>query len=210
MSQRRLLIDNDAFILLAGAGYLQTGIEALGFTLEDSRRLAPLEFMLRKPAKCLLRYSPEARNRALEQCDRVLGLKEGPSSTILAQFAEVSDMDDGEAVLYGLAAEQPCCYLASNDKRAMLAVATDARLATVRAAVAGKVICVETVTQLLIAADGAGVVADRFGGEKCTDKRLASILSPATNGRPEDCLAGLDSFIEGLRRRLGTDFLLHR
>ncbi|MBX3732241.1 MAG: hypothetical protein KF791_06565 [Verrucomicrobiae bacterium] len=207
MSQRRLLIDNDAFILLAGAGYLQTGVEVLGFAFEDARRLDSLEFMLRKQAKCLLKYFAEVRNRALEQCSRVPGLNERPAVTVLAQFAEVPNMDDGEALLYGLAAELPLHYLASNDKQAMVAVATDPRLTAIRAAVAGKVICVEAVTRLLIAADGAGAVAERFGGLNCSDKRLASILSPATTGRPEDCLTAADSNLESLRRQLGTDFL---
>ncbi|MEI9960075.1 MAG: hypothetical protein WDM76_02770 [Limisphaerales bacterium] len=51
MSARRLLIDNDAFVLLSGAGLLEDAISEAGFSMEDSRRLASLEFMLRKPAK---------------------------------------------------------------------------------------------------------------------------------------------------------------
>lgn len=207
MSQRRLLIDNDAFILLSGAGYLQRGVEVLGFSFEEARRLPALEFMLRKPARSLLNHPAEIRNRALEQCGRVPSLNERPADAVLAQFTGVPEMDDGEAVLYGLAAEQSLHYLASNDKRAMIAVATEARLKAIRATVAGRVICVEAVTRLLIISEGAEAVAERFGGLNCSDKRLATILSPATTGRPEDCLAGVDSNLDSLHRQLGGDFL---
>ncbi|MBN9691869.1 MAG: hypothetical protein J0M24_16635 [Verrucomicrobia bacterium] len=123
------------------------------------------------------------------------------------QFANVPNVDDGEAVLYGLASEQSFYFLASNDKRAMLAVATDARLERIRAAVAGKIICIEAVTRRLIESYGPGLVAERFGGLNCSDKRLACILSPAFTDRPGDCLVGIDSSIESLRRQLGADFL---
>lgn len=49
MSQRRLLIGNDAFIMLAGASLLEQAISEAGFTMAEARRLRSLEFMLRKP-----------------------------------------------------------------------------------------------------------------------------------------------------------------
>jgi hypothetical protein len=116
-------------------------------------------------------------------------------------------IDSGEAMMYGLLADHPLHFLASNDKRAMTAVATQPRLANIRAAVAGKVVCVETVTRILLQADGPTAVADRFGGLNCPDKRLASILSSATSGSPEDCLMGIESCLNHLHRQLGQDFL---
>jgi hypothetical protein len=190
MTKRRLLVDNDAFILLSGAGFLQQAIESLGCSFENARRLQSLEFMLRKPARCLLKYSADVRNRALEQCGRMPSLEIRPASTLLEQFVTVQEVDDGEAVLYGLVAEQPHCMLASNDKRAMLAVATDRRLASVREAVSGRIICMETVVKVLIGMESPSIVAERFGGLNCSDKRLATVLSLAGSGRPQDCFVG--------------------
>jgi hypothetical protein len=68
MSTRRLLIDNDAFVLLAGAGLLEDAIARAGFLVKESRRLASLEFMLRKPAKAFQKYPAEVISRALEAC----------------------------------------------------------------------------------------------------------------------------------------------
>jgi hypothetical protein len=163
--------------------------------------------MLRKAAKCLRKYPADIRNRALEECGRVPGLEEMPQTATLALFDQVPEIDEGEQILYGLLADQPLHFLASNDKRAMTAVATNPRLANLRAAIAGKVVCVETVTRRLIQADGPTVVADRFGGLNCPDKRLATILSPATSGSPDDCLLGIESYLSQLHRQLGQDFL---
>jgi hypothetical protein len=207
MSLRRLLIDNDAFILLAATGYLQNGVELLGFNFNEVRRLSALEPMLRKPARSLSGFSADIRNRALEQCGRVPEITATPGDSSLELLGNVTGLDDGEAILYGLAAEHPCWFLASNDKRAMTAVATDLRLTRVRAAVAGKVICLEAVAKLLIQTQGATLVADRFRGAQILDRRLDSILSPAFSNRPEDCLPAVNSFLAGLDRQFGADFL---
>lgn len=208
MSQRRLLIDNDAFILLAGASLLKQAIAQLGFELDQARRLPALLPMLRKPARAFQKYPREVLSRALEECDLVAEIDEAPSVTTRELFASgIQGVDDGEAVLLGLTAEHSFYYLASNDKTAMRAVAKEARLMGIRKAVAGRVICMESVTLKLIQTQGPEAVAQRFGAVGASDKRLASILSPASSGRPQDCLVAAESFIASLRRELGNDFL---
>ncbi len=208
MSERCLLVDNDAFVLLAGAGLFHEAIDALGFAYAEARRLPALVHMLRKRARAFQKYPPEVLSRALEECDQVRELVEVPSSETQGLFAPgIQEVDAGEALLLGVAAEHSLFYLASNDKRAMRAVATDARLKRLRSMVAGRVICMEAVTRKLIQAEGLEAVAQRFGGVTASDKRLAAILSPASTGRPQDCLAAAESFLSGLRRELGDDFL---
>jgi hypothetical protein len=207
MSERRLLIDNDAFVLLAGAGMLREAVERLGFSVSEARRLRSLEFMLRKRATAFQKYPAEVLSRALEECGRVPQLEAVPNPDIQRLFESFVGIDDGEARLYAVTAEHSLYYLASNDKTAMRVVATNDRLKSLREMVAGRVICMEAVTRKLIQTKGPESVAQRFGGIAAADKRLAAILSPATTGRPQDCLAAVESFLNGLRNELGADFL---
>lgn len=209
MSERRLLIDNDAFVLLAGAGYLQQSVETLGFDYADARRLASLEPMLRKPAKAFAKHPAEIRLRAMEECRRVAVVAEVPSTDMAVQLGDVTGLDAGEALLFGVAASRSLHFLASNDKRAMREVATHPGLALIRAAVAGRVVCIETIVKLLIDQEGASEVAKRFGLLGDLDKRLGVIFSPAALGHPEQCLEAVESFLNGLQQTFGADFLFN-
>lgn len=204
---RCLLIDNDAFLLLAGASLLEEAVTEAGFTLVESRRLRTLEFMLRRPARALQKYPAEVISRALEACARVSHLEQEPSLETLAAFEQVSGVDDGEAVLYGIVAENEFHFLASNDKTAMRAIACTPELAATRGRAAGRVICLEWLVKRLIGTHGAELISERFMRNVNLDKRLDAILSPATAGRPQDCALAAESFLDALRRELGEDFL---
>lgn len=207
MSQRRLLIDNDAFVLLAGANLLEEAVTEAGFTMAEARRLRSLEFMLRKNARAFQKYPAEVISRALESCARVEPLEEVPSVTTQAAFEAITGVDEGEAVLYGVLAEHEFHFLASNDKTAMRAVAGNTKLAAIRGKVAGRIICMEWLVKKLLNSQGATLTAQRFAQLVAQDKRLFSILSPAISGRPDDCLVAANSFLSGLHRDLGADFL---
>lgn len=140
-------------------------------------------------------------------CARVAPLDEVPNLATRAAFEKVCGVDEGEAVLYGVLAEHGFHFLASNDKTAMRAVAGDSRLAAIRGRVAGRVVCMEWLAGRLIKTHGAALTAQRFAQLVALDKRLGAILSPANSGRPEDCLPAAESFLNGLHRDLGMDFL---
>ena len=204
MSERRLLIDNDAFIMLAGASLLEEAITEAGFSAAEARRLRSLEFMLRKPARAFQKYPAEVISRALEACARIAPLTDIPSGATQAVFEHVSGVDEGEAVLYGVMAEHELHFLASNDKTAMRAIVG---LTETRARVAGRVVCMEWLVKRFLSSLGPELTAQRFAQLVATDKRLSVILSPATSGRPQDCVVAVESFLNGLERDLGEDFL---
>lgn len=207
MSGRRLLIDNDAFILLAGADSLRAAVDVLGFSLDEARRLRTLEFMLRKPSIALRNHPANLLDRALEECAHVRELDDAPLGSLGRPFESIPEVDSGEALLLAVTAAQSFHYLASNDKRAMRAVAQDPRLKSVRDAVSGRVICMEAVLSRLIQVEGPELIAQRFRGARAMDKRIAAFLSPVATGRPQDCLTGVNSFLAGLQKELGEGFL---
>lgn len=208
MSSRRLLLDNDAFILLSGAGILRETIELLGFAFEDARRLKELLFMLRKPSVSLRSYPADVLQRALEDCERVAALEDVPTDETFFTFAESdADVQDGEALLFGVAAEHGLYCLASNDKRAMRGVASDSALKPIRDAVRGRVVCLEAVIKKFILTHGPETAAQKLSTLAKLDKRSRSILSPAESGRPQDCLEGVNSWLNGLHKDMGEGFL---
>lgn len=208
MTKRLLLLDNDAFILLAGAGVLRETVEMLGFAFNDARRLPTLIHMLRKPSRSLQGYPKDVLQRALEDCDRVPALEDVPTTETVGVFAEsAADVQDGEALLLGVAAEHSLYLLASNDKRAMRGVATDAALKSIRDAVAGRIICMEAIVKKTIMTHGPVVAAEKLKMLGKLDKRIGIILSPASSGRAEDCIEAAQSFLNGLNAELGEGFL---
>lgn len=204
----RLLLDNDIFLLLSGAGLLEDSLAALGFSLADARRLDSLKHMLRKGARSLSRYSEEILVRAANDCSRVAALDEEPSEQMLELFgAHATSVHVGEAVLLVLTASHGDYYFGTNDKTALRAVACEAGMAELRERVAGRIICLETVVKLLIKRMGAEELATRLAPVLRFDSRLFAIFSPAQSGRSEDCPIAIESFLSGLRRELGEDFL---
>ena len=204
----RLLLDNDIFLLLSGAGLLEDSVAALGFSLGDVRRLDSLEHMLRKPARALRRYSEEILARAANDCSRVASLDEEPDAQMLELFgAHATNVHVGEAVLLALTASHEDYYFGTNDKTALRAVAREAGLAELRERVAGRIICLEIVVKRLIERMGTEELATRLAPVLRFDSRPFVIFSPVESGRPEDCPIAVESFISDLRRELGGDFL---
>ena len=204
----RLLLDNDIFLLLSGAGLLEESVAALGFSLAEARRLDSLEHMLRKPARAFSRYSAEILTRAANDCSRVAALDEEPDAQMLELLdAHGTNVHGGEAVLLALTASHRDYYFGTNDKTALRAVACEPGLAELRKRVAGRILCLETAARRLIERMGAEEVATRLAPVLRFDARLFAIFSPAQSGHPEDCSIAVESFLSGLRREFGEDFL---
>lgn len=208
MTQRLLLLDNDAFILLSGAGVLLETIELLGYEADHSRRLASLPFMLRKPAQSLRHLPADVLQRALEDCDRIPALELSPPQEMLSMFEGHSqDIDEGEVVLMGVAAVHSLHLLASNDKRALRGLVKQPALKGIRDALAGRVVCLEAIVRKMILIHGPVKAEEKLKAMVTIDKRISTILSPVTTGRPDDCLLAVDSFLTKLRGELGAGFL---
>ena len=204
----RLLLDNDIFLLLSGAGLLEESVAALGFSLAESRRLDSLGHMLRKPARALSRFSAEILTRAANDCSRVAALDEEPGAQMLELFgAHATSVHPGEAILLALTASHGDYYFCTNDKTALRAVARESGLAELRERVAGRILCLEIVAKRLIERMGAEELATRLAPVLHFDSRLFAIFSPAQSGRPEDCSIAVESFLSDLRREFGEDFL---
>ncbi|NQT20744.1 MAG: hypothetical protein HQ592_13635 [Planctomycetes bacterium] len=208
MENRLLLIDSDIFILLAASGVLERVASLLGFELKNVRRLHPLKRQLTRGGRFLKRYSQEIREAVLDYCDKITPLTDRPDDPeVVPKLVSVDDIDYGEALLYGLVAEQPSFLLASGDKRAMIALAKAPELCDVSKAVSGRIICFETVLQMLIEKDGVGNTAKAFGPLRACNKTLQVIFSPGAVMTKQSRLKSVDSFLDDLVKSVGDGFL---
>jgi len=206
MAERRLLIDSDAFILLSGAGLLDRVLTLLGFDRSLACRLSALPHMIRRGKRFQQLCSPDTRDRALEACSSVSEITDRPGDELLQKLIAFPEIDDGEALLYALLAEQPTFLLASADKRAMQTVGSRADPISIRHAIAGRVICLETVLRLLFVHDGVDAIARAFAVFP-DHKTLQIVLSPLNSADQERCLASLESYLRDTKRIVGNDFL---
>jgi len=115
----RLLLDTDAFCLLAAGGFLHDAFEVLGVDLTGCRRLPAVPHMLRRGG---LR-----KRLGAELCDPLIPIAyqvpvlEPPSDAWLDRLTPVHAIDAGEAQIFAAAAERRIMVI-SGDKRALVAL----------------------------------------------------------------------------------------
>jgi hypothetical protein len=206
MPDGALVIDNDAFILLSAAGLLQAAITSLGFD-GKAVRLAALPFVIGRNKKLQKQYSGDALIRAKLACDEVPELSSAPGPDVLQTLAAVPDIDDGEAVLYGLLYENPGHLLLSGDKRAMIAVATTPELGDIRAKIAGRVVCVEKIINLLLTAHGHEHVVNAVLPIRDSNSTLRVIFSDGNCNDQAACSSAVSAYIVALEIKVGAGFL---
>lgn len=209
MAEHRLLVDSDVFVLLAASGSLLRVAELLGFSPEQMGRLAALPHMLRSGKSFQKRYSQDVRDKTITAADDVPAIVERPQDDDRLQLLlSIKGIDEGEALLYGLLAESSDCWLTSGDKTAMRALAGQESLQHVRSLIAGRVICLESILQMLVRADGVAAIAPAWLPLKGSYKSLSVIFSEVNCQDQNQCLECLDSILNDLRNTLGLDFLL--
>ncbi len=207
MSFTGVLIDSDAFLLLAGAGLLDRAVAALGLAPEAARRLPALEAQITRGRKLRARWPAGPLEKALLACRRIPPVREQPAVEIHQSLLEVDAIDDGEALLYALLSGRPAFALVSGDKRAMKAVATDARLSEIRAAVAGRVVCLEWIVRSMLEDLGLDPICRHLDPVLAMNETLGIVFSPGARQSPGQARAGLDSYLAELRSQVGDGFL---
>jgi hypothetical protein len=200
---RLLLVDSDAFILLAGSGHLGHVLSLLELTLDDCRYIAALPFMFRRKLSRGLPAPVIARIEAAFAQARVLDMQ--PSPSLQEQLVAIPEIDVGEAVLFGILAENQSFLLTTNDKRALRSLSTTAELATIRAAVAGRIIPIESIARRLCQTHTVAAIAPGFVEVAAKDTFLATVFTPHAIANPDQCFEAIDSYLADVRKECGED-----
>lgn len=91
----------------------------------------------------------------------------------------------------------------------MIALAMADDLRDIRNAIAGRIVCLESIIQLLVKHDGIVPVAMAFSHLRPLNTMLRVVFSEAGSTSKETCLDYLDSYLADLSGKVGDDFLYH-
>jgi len=198
-----LLIDNDIFIVLAGAKLLSPAISILGFEIGNAKRLDTLPYVMRKN----MIHTVDVIERVIKACKYVSVIDTYPDATVHQQLSEEAKIDVGEALLYALLAENGSFLLTSNDKNAMRSLTLSTSLHHIKAAIAGRVICLETILLMLIEKYGVERIGEALAPVISTNVILRVAFSPGCIAMPDECRNALSAYHQYIIRDVGGDFL---
>lgn len=207
MNDRQLIIDNDAFVLLAAVGLLNKCIDLLGFSIGQARRLPALPHMLAKSiegkSKAFQKFTIDHRRQAASQTERVERILLRPDDDEYSQLLAPAIRFD--APLYATVAESSAIWLHSGDVSAMRKVCGSEDFAMVANAMRGRVISLESLAYRFVESEGYSAAATAFGPVRYANKTIQCIFSAEPN--PEDPLESARSYLRSLCSTLGRGFL---
>ena len=204
-----LLFDNDILSVLGAAGLVDEVVAILAVDRSRVYRLDSLTYMLRRGTRLGAGWDARYRMQALAAAERIDVWREQPSAELLQRFQDVPDVDAGEAGLFASLAEQPLYLLASGDKRALRAICQEPGLRAIRDAVAGRVICFESVLAALVDGYGHVPIGNAFAPLRTYYGSLNLVFTDhiLSQERPDQCRYAIDSLLRELRAAVGEGFL---
>lgn len=146
------------------------------------------------------KYGIEAHERICAFVEGANIANEGPLPEDLAILSAVDGIDSGEAILLALCSRTAGSIFVTGDKRALRALGSVAGLEEIRAALQGRVYCLECVIRLSIEHLGFAVALPRIvSGCKC-DKVLEIAFASGLKTTATNADEALRSYEEGLRK----------
>jgi len=156
--------------------------------------------MLRK-GQLARKYPKGILDKASAWCERIGAVEERPATELHALLLEV--VDPGEALLFATVAELEGGLIASGDKSACVAIATESSLSAVRPLLAGKVICLESALDMLLDTVGFEALARALTVVR-EHNRTVRLLLPEAQATSEDHFrVGLDSYLREITETTG-------
>jgi hypothetical protein len=175
-------------------------LEVLGCDPKKALRLDPLPHMLQK-GRLARKYSRGILEKASAWCEIIGAIKERPSTELQAMFLEV--VDPGEALLFATVAELEGALVATGDKSACVAIATESTLSAVRPRLAGKVLCLETALEILLDAVGFQGLARNLTTAREFNQTIRLLLPEAQTTSEDHFRDGLSSYLREITTSTG-------
>ena len=204
-----LLFDNDILSVLAAVDLVEEVIAILGVDAAHVYRLDSLTHMLRRGTRIGAGWDERYRAQAQIASERITVWREQPAAELLQQFRDVPDVDAGEAGLFASLVEHPLYLLASGDKRAMRAICQEPMLRTIRDAVAGRVICFESVLGALVDRYGHVQIGSAFAPVRAHHGTLKLVFTDhiLSLAEPDQCRFAISSMLRDHLAAVGDGFL---
>lgn len=208
MNDSLLLVDSDAFTLLAAADLLEPLAEALGINPACIRRLPALPHQLDRGRRLRKQYDAAAIARARAACDEYPAVPGIPTDLDrLARLNQEPNLDEGEALLFALLCEYPSWLLTTGDKRAVIALGTAAGLQDVRDQLRGRILPLEAALIRLVEHLGAKTLGEHLQPQAKSYKTLEILFGFKDEFDDAECLRQLNSYLRDLVAQAGGDLL---
>jgi hypothetical protein len=176
-----LLIDTDAFCILAAGRLLEGAVIIFDTKLSGCARLPALPHMLRRGG-LRKKFGDQISDHLIPIADSIPVIDQ-PEALWLDKLTQVQDIDPGEAQLFALAAEKRLAVI-TGDKRALRALKDIPGFAD---ALAGRIIVLEAILIALCVRLGPTVVSAHVQSILNHDSMIRVCFSPS-NPDPRDAL----------------------
>lgn len=194
-----LLIDTDAFCILAAGQLLDDAVGLFGTDLSGCARLPALPHMLRR-GQLRKKYGNLVSDQLIPIADSIPVIDQ-PEAQWLDRLTQVQNIDPGEAQLFALAAEKRLAVI-TGDKRALRALKDVPGFA---GALADRIVVLEAILIALCARLGPTVVSAQVQPLITHDSMIRVCFSPS-NPDPKDALL---SYYQNLVTELNPLVLWH-
>lgn len=194
-----LFLDNDVIIKLAASNLFWDAATCLGFQSHDLRVLATAEFVFKSKAMEKI-YPKSIRDSAIsivKQCQTANLIYDKNLEILMG----IEGIDPGEATLIVAATIQDSLfYLATGDKRCLMALSASTGLASIRQQLNGRIICLEQIIKKLIETRGFQYVLSQVILAREYDKSLKAIFGSGKDSTPDNVAIALEGYIQDLRK----------
>lgn len=195
-----LFLDNDVIIKLAASNLFWDATTCLGFQPTDLRVLGTAAWVFKNNKRLAKIYPQSIRDSAIsivKQCQTA----NIASHQNLEILTKIEGIDPGEATLIVAATIQDSsCYLATGDKRCLMALSAAPELANIRLRLNGRIICLEQVIKNLINTRGFQYVLSQVITAREYDKSLKAIFGSGKDSTPDNVAIALEGYIQELRK----------
>ena len=197
------LADNDIILKLVACDLLDEALVALNVAESDVRVLATLKFRLRRPGtQWLNKYGQPVIDRALAFVKRIETIAEVDVNE-QARLITVREIDEGEATLFAASNKLTEYFIATGDKRCLVALASAENCKQTVNRLRNKVICLEQIVLRMIAQHGFEAVKAKAILALGCDTALAAVFGAGEEATQTNVLEALNHYVQRLREQTG-------
>lgn len=205
---RNVILDNDLFVILAGAHLLEPWLESFRISRDRVYVLPSLPRMLERRKGALCRSHCEAVLKSAEEQVKNYKMLPVANNDILDYFAGIPNVDIGEQQIFAQLVTDEFLFAGTNDKKSIRAVCSKPEIAEM---LGKKIVCMEQCLCALIRCRGWKMVNDAIVqlkekeeavGQR-VDNRLNCIFSQRVSGENQ-IKDALNSFMTPLVAECGN------
>lgn len=201
-----IFLDNDVILKLFACNLFWEAVASLKLSPADLWVLESAKFVFRNNRRANKKYPQPILDSAISIVEKCTQIKQESSFDEELQALEIDGIDTGERLLIAATQKAENFYLATGDKRCLIALASAPSLLEIRKRLSGRVVCFEQILKKSIDHKEFDEVLAKVLLAREYDGSLKAIFGSGWQATQENVLQALNGYIEDLRSQ--TDDLL--